>query len=238
MSTKAKPSIRAEVESILSLPKAQQKVVINKIFDATYRRQIRLQAMGEDRLAYTTIYQLNSLKQYANKKGRFVNNAASLVTSGSPELYNKLYTAIRFNRQMVTSEKGARGAFVESAEKYGRTLEQQALYNRVWKYAYDKGFLDIYHPSDFYSLLEEEDFQYMDFDTLIDEIITKINNKLEASGNKERINPKTGKPFAMPHPDNVSFRREAVPIDKHWHSVMPDDIPQFKISSIKKKKIK
>ena len=119
MSTKAKTSIRAEVESILSLPKAQQKVVINKIFDATYRRQIRLQAMGEDRLAYTTIYQLNSLKQYANKKGRFVNNAASLVTSGSPELYNKLYTAIRFNRQMVTSEKGARGAFVESAEKYG-----------------------------------------------------------------------------------------------------------------------
>lgn len=238
---KEKASIRATVENILSLPEAEQIKTVRKVFDAVYRRQQRLYKMGEENLSYNTVYQLSMIKKFSkelsDKNFKFVNNAATLVKNDTPILFNKLYSAIRFMRDTTTTEAGAMKAFVESAEKYGRTPEQQSVYNKIWKYANDRGLLDIYDPSDFYSIVEEEDMD-MPFEKLIERITAKVNNMLEKAGSKERINSKTGSPFIMPKADNVSFRKEPVPIDKHWHSVMPDDIPQFKISSIKKKKIK
>ena len=242
--SKQRKSIRATVENILSLPEAEQIKTVRKVFDSVYRRQQRLYKMGEENLSYNTVYQLSMIKKFSNefedkngKSFKFVNNAATLVKNDTPILFNKLYSAIRFMKDTTTTEAGAKKAFLISAEKYGRTPEQQSVYNKIWKYVYDRGLLDIYDPSDFYSIVEEEDMD-MPFEKLIEQITTKVNNMLEKSGSKERVNSKTGTPFIMPKADNVSFRREPVPIDKHWHSVMPDDIPRFKISSIKKKKIK
>ena len=207
-------STKARVQKIMSLPEAQQIKEVNKIFDAVYRRQRRLNALAEEgRISYKTEYYLGRLAQFSNKSGAFINNARTLVKNDMHDtLFSKLYTAVKFMESPETTVKGAKRSFAESASRYGRTEKQQALHNKIWKYAYDKGILDIYDPSEFEDVLEEVEDKYESegFDMQMNKVSELINDRLEKAGSSERINPNTGAPFRIPKSDNVSFKREAV----------------------------
>lgn len=219
-------SVEQKIEDILNLPEKDMYKELNKIFNTARVRIQRLNKIDHSQLAWRTIFAREQIEPYLNKKGNVSLNAKTLHTKLPFKLREKAIALERFNRNEVTSVAGTRKEFAESAARQGFTVEQFSTVNRLWKWAYDRGLLDRYDPSDYDEDIDEMTLEGKSFEEIMGVMVPKLNAKLKAAGLDYRINPNTYNVYHMPKPDNMGVRLRLPKVKIGHSSADPDFIDE------------
>lgn len=221
-----KGSVEAKIEDILNMPEPQMFSELNKIFNTARVRVQRLNKLDENRLGYRTKYRKNLIKPFLNKKGNVALNAKTMYSKTPFKLWEKAVALEKFNRSEFTSVAGAKKEAEEAAERQGLTMDQFENINRLWKFAYDRGLLDIYDPSEFEEDVQEAIDEGGTYEEMQKRLIDNLNKKFADAGLDTRINPNTYNLYRRPKPDNMGVQLRLPKVKMPHISADPDFIDE------------